>query len=86
MSGAKEWQPIATAPRDGTAILAAMSLDQSDGWYVIEWADAEKGIRKEAGPGVGWHHAWDGYFFGQHEQPLYWMHQPTHPEEKGEAA
>ncbi len=70
----QEWQPIKTAPKDGTQILAKL-LD-SDSCYVIEWADASKGIRLEAGEGVGWHMGWDGYFFGPHEQPTKWMYIP----------
>ena len=69
-----EWKPIETAPKDGTVILAM--LPDSDSCYTIEWADADKGIRKEAGEGVGWHHSWDGYFFQPHEQPIRWMHIP----------
>jgi hypothetical protein len=70
------WQPISTAPRDGTSILAAFS--DTDMPHIIEWVDVEKGIRPEHHKSgkVGWHMAWDGYFWGNHEQPTHWMHLP----------
>ena len=74
--GGMVWQPIETAPKDGTHILAI--LPDSDTCHVICWADASKGIR--VGCGVyGWHVAWDGYPCAGHSTPTHWMPLPAAP-------
>jgi len=71
-----QWQPIETAPRDGTHILA--TLPDSDTCHVICWVDASKGIR--VGCGVyGWHVAWDGYPCAGYSTPTRWMPLPAPP-------
>lgn len=76
-----QWQPIKTAPKDGTHILAW--TDASDTAYVVCWADAAEGIRKyltaESGAERGWHLAWDGTLFDREYEPTLWMPLPANP-------
>lgn len=76
-----EWQPIETAPKDGTHIL--VWTDASDTAYVVCWADAALGIRKyltaESGAERGWHLAWDGELFDREHEPTHWMPLPDAP-------
>lgn len=75
------WQPIRTAPKDGTHIL--VWTDCSDTAYVVCWADASKGIRRnliaESGAERGWHLAWDGTLFDREYEPTCWMPLPASP-------
>ncbi len=71
---AAEWQPIKTAPKDGTLILA--TLPGNDFPHVIGWRDASKGIR-EYFDADGWCIAWDGYSIADHDSPTSWMPLPT---------
>lgn len=75
------WQPIKTAPKDGTHIL--VWTDASDTAYVVCWADAAAGIRKyltaESGAERGWHLAWDGELFDREHEPTHWMPLPDAP-------
>ncbi|CAN7446928.1 hypothetical protein LJR066_002790 [Acidovorax sp. LjRoot66] len=72
------WQSMESAPRDGTHILAW--LPDSETCYVVCWADASNGIRKELGSTrPGWHLAWDGYRFDA-PAPDYWHPLPDGPE------
>lgn len=75
------WQPIKTAPKDGTHIL--VWTDASDTAYVVCWADAAKGIRKyltaESGAERGWHLALDGELFDREHEPTHWMPLPDAP-------
>lgn len=74
------WQPISTAPKDGTHILS--HKPDSDTCYVIAWADFRKGIRAEYGSAyVGWHLAWDGTFFHPYEAPTHWQPLPEPPKD-----
>lgn len=71
-------RPMDLAPRDGTHILAW--LPDSETWYVVCWADASMGIRKELrGARPGWHLAWDGYRFDT-PAPDYWQPLPARPD------
>lgn len=70
------WQPIRTAPKDGTHVLARMP-ESSDTCYVICWADPAAGIRKELGGDTpGWRIAWDGDSVNEAE-PIVWMPLPA---------
>ena len=81
---AERWQPIETAPKDGTHIL--VPLPDSNTSYVICWVDASKGIRRHLGPNVGWHHAYDGDYLSQWSQPTHWMPLPAPPIDAARAA
>jgi hypothetical protein len=74
------WQPIETAPRDGTHIL--VWTECSDTAYVVCWADFDKNIRPylcAKQRTVGWHLAWDGEHFGGMWAPTHWMPLPAAP-------
>jgi hypothetical protein len=60
-----EWQPIETAPKDGTVILAYRYQLGSLSWIVIMF-DRIKGI-------------WFNYYTGQQELPTHWMPLPEAP-------
>lgn len=76
-----QWQPIETAPKDGTHILVWTHASVTT--YVVCWADAAKGIRKyltaESGAERGWHLAWDGTLFDREHEPTHWMPLPAAP-------
>jgi len=75
-----EWQPISTAPRDGTPILTyggKPDADSDEGPFpaidVIWW-------NKNMG---GWRHtSYDSGYYGEHFGATHWMHLPSPP--KGE--
>lgn len=64
---AAQWQPIETAPKDGTAILAM--LPGSDISHSIRWNEINR----------GWCLTWDGWKLGQYNQPTRWMPMPPEP-------
>lgn len=65
-----EWQPIETAPKDGTWVLGFKERkyvqDQIETWH---WVEAEDF--------VGWEHAAEANDF--YEQPTHWMPLPAPP-------
>ena len=71
-----KWQPIDTAPKDGTLILA--HLPDSDDCYVIGWCDKAKDIRSYFNAD-GWCIAWDGESLSDWSQPTHWMPLPDAP-------
>ena len=63
-----DWQPIETAPKDGTAVLG---YDPSDGYlciYVVRWREGE--WREAAGEEYG---RW---------RPTHWMPLPSPPRKR----
>lgn len=60
----RDWKPIDTAPKDGTAIIAF--LQNSNIPYIILFID-------------GWRICCDGYFLGKYSQPTRWMPLPDAP-------
>ena len=62
------WQPMRTAPMDGTAVLAL--LDGSDIPLPIRW-DVDI---------AGWRVTWDDYVLSDTDGPRYWMPCPDDPE------
>jgi hypothetical protein len=70
------WQPIETAPRDGTWVLLTggecFGEDDGERTVVAQW--------DEYGGGT-WHFAWydDGYY-GAYYGPTHWMPLPAPPE------
>lgn len=69
------WQPMTSAPKDGTVILAL--LTGSDIPYPIRWQDKEL---PEGSP-PGWFVTWDNYRLTEMDGPMCWMRCP--PEFKG---
>ena len=62
-----EWQPIETAPKDGTRVLAFCRGE----WHVMLWED-----------GAGWavrSDALDGFVGIEGHDPTHWMHLPEPP-------
>ncbi len=73
MGGMSEWQPIETAPKDGTAILlfggdppAMWELPEPRGYSIAHWS---KGRWIEA----------TGELYSAHESPTHWMPLPAAP-------
>ena len=79
----QEWQPIATAPRDGTWILLAGG-GINYGW---DGGDAPPCVAGQfttylnGGTVDGhWKFAWyDGGYYGEYEDPTHWMPLPAPP-------
>lgn len=79
------WQPIESAPKDGTEILV---LIVSGGCVPIirtAWWDDGNCVGREATPDeIGWwsyRHSVTQEMLVDHEQPKYWMPLPQLPEE-----
>ncbi|MGE4408423.1 hypothetical protein [Pseudomonas sp.] len=64
LRAAPEWQPMETAPRDGTAVLVA--IDGSDIPQPCRFRER-----------VGWVIAWDEWRIPAHDGPLGWMPLPV---------
>jgi len=68
------WQPIETAPRDGTRILAWDGVDQ----WIVHWQDCS-GV-SELAPSMGWATHYDcGCMAYDQEFPTHWMPLPPPP-------
>lgn len=63
-AAAPEWQPIETAPKDGTRVLVVEEGEYHVAWFV----DA---------PGAGWVHAADDYNIVM--EPTHWQPLPPYP-------
>ena len=76
MSG--EWQPIETAPRDGTRILLWCNCDK---WSraVIGAFDIQK---YHAKPRPYWNYGWLGVGWARQNPPRYWQPLPEPPKEE----
>jgi hypothetical protein len=70
------WQPIESAPRDGTNILvwwpAQMHCPVTAHWNTGKWSDA----------GIGW--KLTGWGMAMQTEPTHWMPLPLPPELRGE--
>ena len=84
MSG---WQPIASAPRDGTEIILRKGSRVTAGAW-IEWAKSESHFHDTTGEYVGeveidsganWQ-SWDGGFC-EGDEPTHWQPLPSPPTE-----
>ena len=74
-----EWQPIETAPKDGTSVLLHWSEDQGfNGAIVLAfWSD----IQAEDTAGDGWAlYTGNGYGALEAEDPTHWHALPEPPE------
>lgn len=74
LDAATKWRPIATAPKDGTAVLAL--LDGSNVAHPVRWLDAGNKFAKGV---AGWHVVWDLTPIAAHDGPIYWMPIPDAP-------
>lgn len=73
-TGPAQWQPIATAPKDGTAILA---LSRSLGYVIVLWSEDDN-ERKKWSSSSNWRVKWDGDFLAT--APTHWIPIPAPPE------
>lgn len=73
--GLGAWQPIETAPRDGTEVLVCR---------VYEGGKAEYAVAHNYDDGNGWRDmgdmGWAGMTHDDENQPTHWMPLPAHPE------
>ena len=69
------WQPMKTAPKDGTAVLVL--LDSSDVPQGVRWLTADN---ERATAGDGWYMTWDDYAVSGHDGPRFWMWCPDDPD------
>jgi len=74
-----EWQPIETAPTDGTVILVV--VPSSDLVYTVAWCEEAEQEEEKDGLGIGWRLTWDGYLFHKLDYPTHWMPLPEPPKE-----
>jgi hypothetical protein len=72
----QDWQPIKTAPRDGTDILVCMTHNLPDGeWETIQWVDWARDT-------IEWPIFRDRIDIPF--PPTHWMPLPDAPQETGE--
>ena len=75
-----EWQPIETAPKDGTRILAFFALEENDEYYaqivIIRWSYYKRWESADYGGEID-------YEFDS--QPTHWMPLPNPPIKKGDS-
>jgi hypothetical protein len=74
MSG--NWQPIATAPRDGTTVLVH---HPASGFVLVSWFPWGIGSADNDGFGTNWKSDWDRSYLGS--EPTHWMPLPAPPKE-----
>jgi hypothetical protein len=77
------WQPIETAPKDGTPVLVA----RVGGNWSDEWPEIASWMKDGYGPGYWTNGAHDGY--GDAEPPLeptHWMPLPAMPNVQAKGA
>jgi len=85
MGEAMTWQPIETAPKDGTWVLLSGGAVEYD-WdgktkpamVVGQYTHWRDGVTAEEG---WWQFAWyDGGFYGEYEAPTHWQPLPAPPD------
>ena len=82
-----EWQPIATAPKDGTWILLAGGECEWDEADLVkrpvsaQWTNYLNGKINDRF--ARWQFCWyDGGYYGKYENPTHWMPLPPLPKNK----
>jgi hypothetical protein len=76
------WQPIETAPKDGTWVLLTGGVIDYGWEYGEEKPRCVVGQFKPGGDGSNgpWQFAWyDGGYYGAYENPTHWMPLPASP-------
>jgi hypothetical protein len=78
------WQPIETAPRDGTPILAYNGMVGVYNTAFTTWFDSDENLMRKPGyegfPCGFWSTGLNGYPFGRWDcQPSHWMPLPAPP-------
>lgn len=74
------WQPIETAPKDGTWILVSGGRTDDEGddrdVAVVQWTNYLNGETTE----WHWQFAWyEGGYYGLYKNPTHWMQLPDPP-------
>lgn len=70
LRAALQWQPIETAPRDGTEILAVYRSVHSDWYGVAMWAETKRGEGK--------------WFWDYAPRPSHWLPLPPPPAQESD--
>jgi hypothetical protein len=94
LEGASAWQPIETAPKDGTTVLLAAPGRVTAGeWHAEQWPTAAE-YHSSTGEYLGQHetgecveaswYSWDGGFTNENP-PTGWMPLPPAPKTEGQA-
>lgn len=76
-----EWQPIETAPKDGTEILVFVPFVTGPAIVVVHWTDDGSSTRddfEDEPDGEGWTEPHDGYV-GMWDDASHWMPLPKPP-------
>ncbi len=78
-----EWQPISTAPKDGTEVLLAVKFRAGipGRCLVGHWMRGGHCIEDHPPIAEGWYF-WNGCLFDEAAEPLYWQPLPKPPEAK----
>lgn len=69
------WQPIDTAPKDGTLVLIAVR----GSCYIASWSDEAQFERFEERPGWQVFVCDDGWYSWAEDAPTHWMPLPDPP-------
>jgi hypothetical protein len=81
-----EWQPIETAPKDGTWVLLAGGDCYNDGGDPTErivTAQCTNELNGRTMDDTRWQFAWyDGGYYGEYLDPTHWMPLPEPPKER----
>lgn len=78
-----QWQPIETAPKDGSWLLLAGGViyygwdgDTRPAVVIAQWSTEFNGGHDDG----KWQFAWyDGGYYGEYEHPTHWMQAPAPP-------
>lgn len=73
--GLGAWQPIETAPRDGTEVLVCRRYEDGHAEYAVAYCYEDDDGWRDIGD-IGW----AGMQGGPDNQPTHWMPLPTPPE------
>lgn len=68
------WQPIETAPKDGSVLLAI--LPESDVPQAVRWLTKSN---EDGFVGPGWYMQWDHFHLSGADHPTHWMPCPPPP-------
>ncbi len=80
-----DWQPIETAPRDGTWFLLTGGQIRY-GWDGDTQPSVVCGQRTSEFGDESWQFAWyDGGYYGEYEHPTHWMPLPPPPAQAADA-
>jgi hypothetical protein len=80
---ARQWQPMKTAPRDGSIVLVLLDgVDYPHPAYWLTGPDSQRAI-SNGNNAPGWRMALDAAPIADHDGPRYWMDCPDAPDDGG---